>query len=139
MYKIFLVLITISVMVYADFTRNHFGIVLDSKQGLEWQDDYSDNEQVIKKANWQDAKAYCRALDLDMKGWRLPTKDELLLLHKRSEREKIFQEKLSEHYWSLNQHFGYEGYAWGVHFNLNYYGSYKKSNLYKVRCVRSRK
>jgi hypothetical protein len=54
------------------------GIVTDLVTQLDWQDNYSDNNDKIKHLNWQDAIDYCSNLKLDNGGWRLPARNELL-------------------------------------------------------------
>ena len=40
-------------------------------------------KETMIRANWNDAKLYCFALNIDGKtGWRLPTKDELNQIYK---------------------------------------------------------
>ncbi|MCF6204502.1 MAG: DUF1566 domain-containing protein [Methylococcaceae bacterium] len=63
----------------ADFTRND-GVVTDNNTGFQWQDDYSDNNGVIKKASWMEAIDYCNSLSLNGEGWRLPNMNEVLSL-----------------------------------------------------------
>jgi len=59
MKKILLVLIGVSVLALADMSRDATGIVTDSVTTLQWQDDYSDNGDSIKRANWRAAIEYC--------------------------------------------------------------------------------
>jgi hypothetical protein len=56
------------------------GTVWDSQSNLLWAS--HDNGSNI---NWSDAEEYCKTYDgSGYKGWRLPTKDELLTLYDRS-------------------------------------------------------
>ncbi|MCJ7765863.1 MAG: DUF1566 domain-containing protein, partial [Thiovulaceae bacterium] len=83
MKKILLTMIGVtSLVLAADFSRDANGVVTDSRTGLEWQDDYSDNGGVIKTANRTEAIDYCDklALSTSVNGWRLPDIYELTSL-----------------------------------------------------------
>jgi len=82
-----------------EFIRNTQGLVQETKTKLEWQDNYDDNGETIKKANWEDAIGYCEFLELNGTNWRLPNIHELYT---------ILDEK-----GELHQDFIFrEGYAW---------------------------
>jgi hypothetical protein len=57
MKKILMIVLGLSTVVMADFTKSN-GVVTDSATSLQWQDDYSDNGGDIKTATWQDAINY---------------------------------------------------------------------------------
>lgn len=63
----------------ADFTRNN-GVVTDNNTGFQWQDDYNDNNGIIKMTDWVGAIDYCNALSLNGGNWRLPNMNEMLTL-----------------------------------------------------------
>lgn len=69
-------------LIAGNLTRdNATGIVIDSLNDLEWQDDYSDNNGTIKRTNtkWSEAVTYCEQLTLNGKSnWRLPNINELI-------------------------------------------------------------
>jgi len=69
-------------LIAGNLTRdNATGIVIDSLNDLEWQDDYSDNNGTIKRTNtkWSEAVTYCEQLTLNGKSnWRLPNINELM-------------------------------------------------------------
>ena len=145
MRRILLITIALSVWMWADaarYTRSDVGIVTDTKTGLQWQDDYSDNDGNIKSAKWTDAIAYCESLSLGgCDDWRLPNFNELYYIADRSKRnpaiDPTFQNARSDGYWSSTSLVGGEDYAWGVYF---YYGGdyyVDKSYSYDVRCVRA--
>ena len=67
MRTILFILIGVSSLMAGNFTRNIGGVVTDSRTNLEWQDDYSDNGNSIKRATWQSAIDYCENLNLDGK------------------------------------------------------------------------
>ena len=112
----------------------------DPKTGLEWQCD-SPGEM-----SWLKAQEYSRKLLLGGKAdWRLPTVAELETLLDRSvlhyelrpiAREDVpFRDSLS--YWSSTTFQDGTKNAWIVMFDGGYVLSYKKSNVYYIRCVRS--
>ena len=145
MKKILLVLIGVSVFSFADMSRDTVGVVTDSVTTLQWQDDYSDNADSIKKANWKDAIAYCNALTLDGGGWRLPNKNELLSIvdHTKSnpaidDSTNGFQNTSTSYgYWSSTTTASYSNHAWLVYFSDGYSGLNSKTGNRYVRCVRS--
>lgn len=141
MKRILLIMIGFSLWLNAGFTRDANGIVSDSTTGLQWQDDYSDNEGGIKSATWSDALGYCEGLTLGgLDDWRLPNFNELYGIGDRSRYnpaiDPTFQNVLSGNYWSSTTGASYTGYAWDVYF---YYGNGSwdgKSYSGYVRCVR---
>ncbi len=148
MKKILLVLIGVSVLALADMSRDATGIVTDSVTTLQWQDDYSDNGDVIKIANWRGAINYCEN-ELSLGGhndWRLPNKNELLSIvdyneYNHSINKDVFQNTSSYYYWSYwssTTNADDTSRAWYVNFSggRSYYYDGKTANNY-VRCVRS--
>jgi len=80
MREIFLIMIGISVSVWADFSRDDARqIVTDNNTGLQYQDD------VSRYLNWTDAIGYCETLTLGSHtDWRLPNFNELYFIADRS-------------------------------------------------------
>jgi len=140
MRQILLIMLGLSVSVYANFSRdNTTEIVTDNNTGLEWQDDA--NASSVTKT-WTEAIVYCEGLDLgSYTDWRLPNFNELYYIADRSKRnpaiDATFQNVSSNNYWSSTTVVGYEDYAWDVRFSygLGYWGN--KSNSYYIRCVRA--
>ena len=140
MKKILLILTGLSVLLFADFSRDSSTkIVTDNTTGLQWQDD-SDAKTVTK--TWIEAINYCEALTLGgHSDWRLPNFYELYYLADRSKRspaiDSTFQNIVSDGYWSSTTIVGSEDYAWVV--NFDYGGDYggNKSYSHRVRCVRA--
>ena len=138
-------MIALSVLLNAKFIRDIDGVVTDSRTALQWQDDYSDNNNSIKNATWMDAIDYCETLNLGEKSdWRLPNKNELLSIvdynrYKPSIDNVFKNTTLDNYYWSStsNQflHYG----AWIVYFGNGYTDRDSKSNSCYVRCVREGK
>jgi len=70
--------------------------VVDAHNNLEWQD----NEEHIE-LKWKLAMGYCSQKRLSgFQDWRLPTKEELLLLSKEKGYKKNFQYMSDDVYWS---------------------------------------
>ena len=136
MKQILLIIIGLSVFVFADFTRdNGTKIVTDNSTGLQWQDDIN-----ITK-NWEDAIDYCETLTLGTHtDWRLPNFNELYFIADRSKRDpaidSTFQNVVSGNYWSSSTVVGDEGSAWYVYFDGGRDGWDDKSNSFYIRCVR---
>lgn len=140
MKQILLLMIGLSVSVYADFS-NENGVVIDSKTTLQWQDDYSDNGGDIKIASWTEAIDYCEALNLEGTGWRLPNKKELLSIVDYSTYSpsinSFFTNTTSYYYWSSTTYASNSSSAWVVHFYDGSTNGNSKTNSNTVRCVRA--
>ncbi len=143
MKQILLIVIGLSSLIYADFSRSTAGVVTDSVTHLQWQDGYSDNSDTIKISSWLDAIAYCEGLSLDGEEWRLPNKNELLSILDYGVHNpaisSVFVERAPNYYWSSTTYWEYTYNAWVVNFgngNTFYWG---KTSLYtvRVRCVRA--
>jgi hypothetical protein len=84
------------------------------------------------EANWDDARLYCFALNIEGKtGWRLPTKDELNQIYEsNNDYEPIW-------YWSSTE--GSGGTAWSQNFDNGAQASdnYKGFGVTYVRAIRS--
>ena len=136
MRRILLIMIGLSVSIWADFTRDSTTqIVTDTNTKLQWQD----NESVSNKQT--EAIDYCEALTLGgYNDWRLPNQNELRTIVDRSKRNpaisSTFQNVVSNYYWSSSTVVGDEYYAWGVGFGNGNDDGYDKSYEYYVRCVR---
>ena len=127
----------------ARFSRAN-GIVTDSKTNLQWQDDYSDNDDGrIKNAYWADAISYCEALSLDGGNWRLPNLNELTSVVDDTETDpatsRVFLHSDSWSYWSSTTVTNHTINAWVVEFT----NGHQYNDAYKhvvtgndVRCVR---
>jgi len=144
---ILLILISFSSFVDAggiagNFSRSN-GVVSDSNTNLEWQDDYSDNNNSIKQTTWQNAIDYCENLNLDGKSdWRLPNLNELTSLVDDTKYNpsinEVFQNSNSNFYWSSTSSNSYDNvYPWFVSFYGGYQYYYTEDTSYYVRCVRA--
>ena len=142
MRAILLILIGFSSFVDAsDFSRAN-GVVNDARTNLEWQDDYSDNNNAIKNDTWQGAIDYCENLSLDGKSdWRLPNLNELTSLVDDTKDnpsiDVIFQKTNSNTYWSSTSYSNGTEVACVVYFYSGSHGSVAKSHNVYVRCVRA--
>lgn len=145
MKKIFLMIIVLSSLISAErFTRDANGIVTDNLTYLQWQDDYSDNSDVIKKVPWAMAIAYCEALNLSGTGWRLPNTNELYNIVDYTQYDPaidpIFQYSSGGSYWSSTTSPASGSSTESVSFLSGYSSAKAKSNLYtRTRCVRGGK
>lgn len=90
-------------------------------QKLEW------GKTCDKELSWKDAKKWCKEQG---KGWRLPTRLELL---------EAFEYKISgfstDPYWSSTEYSSYG--AWYQYFYNGNQNTYSKYNGLYVRCIRS--
>ena len=144
MKRILLIMIGLSSLTVAQtprFTKVN-GVITDSKTTLEWQDDYSNNGDSIKRAKWTDAIDYCEGLTLNAQSdWRLPNKKELLSIVDYGTYNpaisSVFEKTASGLYWSSTTDASYTNLAWVVHFYFGYTLSYNKSHRNGVRCVRA--
>jgi len=136
MRQILLIMIGLSVSIWADFSRDEStNIVTDNNTGLQWQDD------VNSTKTWVEAIEYCETLTLGSHtDWRLPNFNELYFLADRSKRnpaiDTIFQNVVSYYYWPSSTVVGNEYRAWAVYFDYGYGDWNNKSNSLYVRCVR---
>lgn len=116
-------------------------VVIDNKSNLMWQDNA--DVKSIKK-NWESSAEYCQNLSLaQQQDWRLPTKDELLLIvdHKRSNPAIYteFKNVASDYYWSSSSNINYSDFAWNVTFYFGIENNNYKDKNYYIRCVRDNK
>ena len=140
MKQILLILISLSSLSLAEFTRNG-DIVTDTISKLQWQDD-----TIGSKMEWQEAIDYCEnTLKLGgYKDWRLPNINELKSIVDRDKYNPAivngFKNTSSHAYWSSTTNQSDNYYTWVVIFdygliaysNKDYYGG-----LF-VRCVRDK-
>jgi hypothetical protein len=135
-----------------EFIRNSQGLVQETKTKLEWQDNYDDNGETIKKANWKDAIEYCEFLELNGTNWRLPNIHELYtILDEKGELHQDFIFRDDYAWWSSTTYGGNMGgvflidnaglntIAWVGHGGkrVPYYSSgASKNREQSVRCVR---
>lgn len=111
-------------------------VVIDKQRHLMWQDNSAASSKDI---NFEDAKAYCKSLDLaGYKDWYLPKLDELKSIVKAQNYPraivKAFKHVYPDYYWSSTEH-SWE-YAWIVLFIYEDSSYYHKTDPSYVRCVR---
>jgi hypothetical protein len=139
MKKILLITLSLSVVLWAHFTRdNTTNIVTDQSTGLQWQDDGS---IAVTRVNWQNAIESCEVLSLDGGGWRLPNFNELFYLADRSKAnfaiDSHFEYVSHSPYWTSTTSINLTTSAWTVEFVVGDDGYDDKSVSYRVRCVRN--
>ncbi len=125
---------SLTVGLQAEFLRDDSkNIVLDSSNGLIWQDD-----TVVKTTtrNWADAITYCEGLSVGgYDDWRLPNQNELRSIADKSRANPslspIFVNFASDHYWSSTS--TSDSY---VHFYGGFDYTVNGVNSGYVRCVR---
>ncbi len=116
------------------FRDNGNGTLNDSRSGLLWQQRDEDAERT-----WEQATAYCQALNLVGGGWRLPNKEELTGILEQDSQEMIRLNPAAfpaahDWYWSASTHGDINAYF--VDFNNAYVSWTSKEVLLHVRCVR---
>ena len=115
--------------------------VIDTKLGLEWQDDSRAETQINK---WSSAKEYCKNLALvDKRDWRLPSYDELLTIVDYDRYNCAIVPSFENvtslgYYWSSSPYVTTNKDAWAVNFKSGVTDNYYKINKNYVRCVRGR-
>ena len=114
-------------------------IVIDEKTGLMWQDNVEVKEFEM---NWNEAHAYAEKLRLGgFEDWRVPSKDELATIIEKNWRKdriySVFDNVVSNYYWSSTTYADSSIYAWRIHFDNGYQYHNLKSLRYYVRCVRA--
>jgi len=138
MRQIFLIILGISTLLFADFSKSG-NIVTDSITRLEWQDNTPSSPMV-----WEEAILYCENLVLDKyNDWRLPNIRELTSLvdEKRFDPSisPIFKNISSISYWTSTSAATQYNFAWRVYFRSGYLYTVRKSTSFggNVRCVRA--
>ena len=147
MKKLFLLMLIFTICSYAIFSRTN-GVVLDSRTGLQWQDDYGDNGGLIKEASWGDSVEYCKDLILnDKNDWRLPNIKELRSIVDYTRAKPAINISYffntaygisDDWYWSSTTVPESKTYAFNVKFRIGETDRTGKYSLYtyNVRCVR---
>ena len=134
MKKIFLI-ISISTLIYSEFSRNSIGVVTDNITKLMWQDDISS-----VSLEWLNAINYCENLTLNsFNDWKLPNKTELLSIvdyNKSSPSISTFLNTKLGYYWSSSTSNDDKMEAWIINFKLGHTNKNNKNKSLYVRCVR---
>ncbi len=141
MKRILLIIVGLSVALFADFSKDDTAqIVTDNITKLQWQDD--DTVSSSEKS-WGDALAYCEELTLgEYNDWRLPNIKELTSIVDDTRVSPsididAFEHVASYNYWSSTTYAGNSSNAWGVDFDSGVQNYYDRSNGGYVRCVRA--
>ncbi|MEA3315551.1 MAG: DUF1566 domain-containing protein [Campylobacterota bacterium] len=136
-----LLILTVYSFGFSEYIKNN-GVVYDTTTNLYWQDDYSDNQNSIKKSNWSEALIYCKDLELNnYNDWRLPNIVELTSIVDDTKYNpaisEVFDNTQSSRYWSSTTNAFYSNGAWGVYFGNGDQNDNNKSDDVYVRCVRA--
>lgn len=109
-------------------------IVKDKNTGFFWE-----SENQAWKRTWEQAKAYCEALNKWWKRWRLPTKKELMWL---ADYSRVYPTINTDYftvepnyYWSSTTDAGSTGNAWFLYFFNGTMGAHTKTTSNYVLCV----
>ena len=137
MKQILLITLGLSIFLWADFTRDDNGIVTNNTNKLQWQDNAIGNDML-----WKDATAYCKNLELNGDGWRLPSLNELKTIYDGNKKIATvdgFMYPSSNGHWSSTPIVPYAYDTWGMYLyhNFSYWDS--QDSYCSVRCVRDRK
>lgn len=139
MRQIFLIMIGLSSLILAEFSRSNVGVITDSVTTLQWQDDYGDNG--IAQTTWTNAIEYCEGLELDGGGWRLPNLNELTSLVDDTRVNPAISSKFvnTSHYayWSSTKYVQTIGASWIIFFYNGQQGGSNNRTSNFVRCVRA--
>ncbi len=142
MRRILLIIVGLSVALFADFSRDDdTQIVTDSTTKLQWQDDT--NVSTTSKS-WEDALAYCEASTRGgHNDWRLPNIKELTSIVDDTRVTPsidtgVFQHVAPYGHWSSTTYAGDSSRAWSFDFSYAYqYHNFLKNETFCARCVRA--
>jgi len=140
-----LMIVGLSSLVWSDFWRDPTtGIVVDTQRYFQWQDDYADNGNAIKEADWEGAIEYCEGLVLGVHDdWRLPNETELLTLADYAKAGSVMPAAFvgtssAKNFWSSTS--DGQNYAYLVYSDAGHTVSTGKSSASNaVRCIRAGK
>jgi hypothetical protein len=141
MRMVFFIVLGITSLLNADFLRKSNGIVVDTQTKLEWQDSYAKNGDKVVLMKWDEAKAYCDALDLGGKtDWRLPNVEALSSIADISRVDPAvadgFIKTVSLAYWTSTENESDKKEALTIFFDYAYESTSSKNETQYVRCVR---
>jgi hypothetical protein len=110
--------------------------VKDSATQLVWQRAAPD-----QAFGFDAAGTYCSDLELDGKGWRLPSIKELQTLVDEARQlpaidPVAFPHTQTDYYWTASSVTGVEDQAWAVSFRYGFDGAFETKTEQHVRCVR---
>lgn len=96
-------------------------------------------EATATETDWEGAKAYCSALTLGGKTWRLPEINEFITLFDYKTNiphiNKTIFPKTQNFYWSKTSVSGESNKYWFVNFNRGETYPEDENNSFSVRCV----
>ncbi len=116
------------------FVDNSNGTVTDTQTGLMWTKDAS----PFGMLDWNEAKSRCSYFSIPgISGWRLPSKDELVVLYHAMNSGHPFNGVQLSYYWSSTSRVVFF-YAWSVSMNNGYGHTVNKTAICNVWPVRAR-
>jgi serine/threonine protein kinase len=117
------------------FIDNDNGTVTDTKTCLMWTKDAS----LIGQLKWVDAIESCKFFAIsDIGGWRLPTKDELVILYHAMKDGHPFVRVQKSYYWSCNIVAEFTSKEWYVDMRFGSVHNYSKTIDHHVWPVRAK-
>jgi hypothetical protein len=112
------------------------GTVYDAKTKLTWQ-------QAVPSSShpWAEAMRYCKELDLDGKGWRLPSVNELQTLVDETRfgpaiDPVAFPSTPVAYFWTSSNLAGFPNFGWTIYFAYGFANFFDVVQPHQVRCVR---
>ncbi|SDB33869.1 Protein of unknown function [Desulfonatronum thiosulfatophilum] len=110
------------------------GTVMDTATNLMW----TNNANPFGRLNWDDAMSRCSSFSISgIGGWRLPSKDELLILYHAMSGGHPFTGFQSSSYWSSSTYEDGHDFAWFVNMSHGSVDHYRKIDITYVWPVRA--
>ncbi len=109
--------------------------ISDNSNNLMWQ-----KSSTQERVDWNAANEYCNSLNLsEFENWRLPTKEELVLIYDSSKNTSLWNSELSVHgFWSSTTVSDNPNFAYGFRIEKHDSERNKSDAWYFVAlCVRS--
>lgn len=148
MKTIILIVMIISTLIWADFTRTSYDTVIDNSTGLEWQD-----TSMLNISDWNLSTTVCEELTIleivtisplvtiYHYDWRLPNQMELLTIVDYTKTNPVtpteFLDVNNSIYWASTTSRSDSNQAWGVDFSTGETKKIDKASIYNIRCVRA--
>jgi hypothetical protein len=119
---------------YSEYSTN---IIKDNYTELLWE-----KKVIYQKYKWKNAQQYCKNLTVDgYKGWRLPSKKELLSLVDRTKQNPAidtdyFNIRKKDFYWTSTKYPHGVDKAWAIDFTYGEDMQKHINSTFYIRCVK---